>query len=116
MGWIGKLIGGAMGLAIGGPLGMIAGIDFENLFDRAGQFSTNQEGPDPFVQGSRLSTEQQSQMVFFVGAFSMLARMATADGRMVPEEQQKVRVPSNVNLKLESPGQAWRPSRVPCRN
>lgn len=93
-----------MGLAIGGPLGMIAGIAFGNLFDRAGQFSTNQEGPDPFVQGSRLSTEQQSQMVFFVGAFSMLARMATADGRMVPEEQQKVEEFIQRDLKLDPQG------------
>ena len=97
MGWIGKLIGGAMGLAIGGPLGMIAGIAFGNLFDRAGQMSGQQEGSIPFGDMNRLSAEQQSQMVFFVGAFSMLARIATVDGRLLPEEQQNSTRISHMN-------------------
>lgn len=101
MGWIGKLIGGAMGLAIGGPLGMIAGIAFGNLFDRAGQLSGQQEGSIPFGDMNRLSAEQQSQMVFFVGAFSMLARIATVDGRLLPEEQQKVEEFIQRDLKLD---------------
>jgi DnaJ like chaperone protein len=102
MGWIGKLIGGAMGLAMGGPLGMIAGIAFGNLFDRASQFTTSQENSaDPFGSQGRLSAEQQSQMVFFVGAFSMLARMATIDGRLLPEEQQKVEEFIQRDLKLD---------------
>lgn len=98
MGWIGKLIGGAMGLAIGGPLGMIAGIAFGNLFDRAGQF-TIQDGP---ADTGNFSAEQQSQMVFFVGAFSMLARIATVDGRLLPEEQRKVEEFIQRDLKLDA--------------
>lgn len=102
MGWIGKLIGGAMGLAIGGPLGMIAGIAFGNLFDRASQFTVSQDGSaDPFGSSASLSAEQQAQMVFFVGSFSMLARMATVDGRLLPEEQQKVEEFIQRDLKLD---------------
>lgn len=101
MGWMGKLIGGAMGLAIGGPLGMIAGIAFGNLFDRANQISYQGDSSDQPYRTDRLSTEQQSQMVFFVGAFSMLARMATVDGRLLPAEQQKVEEFIQHDLKLD---------------
>jgi DnaJ like chaperone protein len=99
MGWMGKLIGGAMGLAVGGPLGMIAGIAFGNLFDRAGTFSSSQDREIPFEQ--TMDPRQQSQMIFFVGAFSMLARMATVDGRLLPEEQKKVEEFINQDLKLD---------------
>jgi DnaJ like chaperone protein len=104
MGWIGKVIGGAVGWAIGGPLGMIAGVAFGNLFDRADQYTTGR-GPEetgPFSPESQnYSREQQSQMVFFVGAFSMLARIATVDGRLLPEEQRKVEEFIDQDLKLD---------------
>jgi DnaJ like chaperone protein len=103
MGWIGKVIGGAVGWAIGGPLGMIAGVAFGNLFDRAEQFTTDRgfqsDTPSPGAGG--YSREQQSQMVFFVGAFSMLARIATIDGRLVVEEQRKVEEFIDQDLKLD---------------
>lgn len=90
-----------MGLAIGGPLGMIAGIAFGNLFDRANQSPYQVDGSDPFQRADRLSSEQQSQMVFFVASFSMLARMATVDGRLLPAEQQKVEEFIQHDLKLD---------------
>lgn len=81
MAWLGKIIGGTMGLFLGGPLGLIAGIAFGNLFDSAGR-----------PRGERLSGSpiDQTQMVFFVGAFSMLAKMVTSDGSMVSQERAKV--------------------------
>jgi len=104
MGWIGKLIGGAIGWVIGGPLGLIAGIAFGNLFDRAGHISMDQgqAGPGGAFQSQSYSREQQSQMVFFVGAFSMLARLATVDGRLLPEEQKKVEEFIDQDLKLDA--------------
>lgn len=101
MGWMGKLIGGAMGLAVGGPLGMIAGIAFGNLFDRANVYTTTQDRSIPFGSDSTMNAQQQSQMIFFVGAFSMLARMATVDGRLLPEEQRKVEEFISQDLKLD---------------
>lgn len=101
MGWMGKLIGGAMGLAIGGPLGMIAGIAFGNLFDRASQVSTGQEQATFGYDSQTMNPHQQSQMIFFVGAFSMLAKLATVDGRLLPEEQNKIEEFINRDLKLD---------------
>lgn len=98
---MGKLIGGAMGLAIGGPLGMIAGIAFGNLFDRASVYTTTQDTSIPFGSDATMDAQQRSQMIFFVGAFSMLARMATVDGRLLPEEQKKVDEFINQDLKLD---------------
>ena len=81
MSWLGKIIGGTMGLFLGGPLGLIAGVAFGNLFDSAGRVRTD---------SASISTTDQTQMVFFVGAFSMLAKVATSDGSMVAQERAKV--------------------------
>ncbi len=105
MGWMGKVIGGAMGFAFGGPLGMIAGIAFGNLFDRASLATTTQEQSIPFGRdASTMDRQQQSQMIFFVGAFSMLARIATVDGRLLPEEQRKIEEFIDHDLKLDMQG------------
>ena len=103
MGWIGKLIGGAIGLGLGGPLGLIAGVAFGNLFDRASQYTTSTK-TEAYQQ--QFSPEQQSQMVFFIGAFSMLARIATVDGRLVPEEQAKINEFIDKDLKLDAQSKA----------
>ncbi len=84
MAWLGKIIGGTMGLFIGGPLGLIAGIAFGNLFDSASRVDPNR------IESSTFSSVDQTQMIFFVGAFSMLAKMATSDGSMVSSERAKV--------------------------
>ncbi|MFA5468554.1 MAG: TerB family tellurite resistance protein [Sphaerochaetaceae bacterium] len=99
MGWIGKVVGGALGLAMGGPLGMIAGVAFGNLFDRTAQKREETYTPS-----------QQSQMVYFVATFSMLAKMATADGRFVTEERRKVEefIERDLKLDTESKTAAWR--------
>ncbi|WP_320129097.1 TerB family tellurite resistance protein [uncultured Sphaerochaeta sp.] len=77
----------------GGPLGMIAGIAFGHMFDKAGEFppGTSQQN-NPYQDGIGIfnSAQDQSQMIFFVGAFSMLARLASVDGRVTGSEQQKV--------------------------
>lgn len=79
MGWLGKIVGGTLGFAIGGPLGAIAGAALGHTFDVGG---------DPYYEDEthRLSYHEQAQMTFFVGAFSMLAKLARVDGRITPEE------------------------------
>ncbi len=83
MGWLGKLVGGTLGFALGGPLGAIAGAALGHTFD----VDDNKYYED---KTHRLSYHEQAQMVFFVGAFSMLAKLAKADGRISPEEIKTV--------------------------
>lgn len=91
MAWLGKIIGGTMGLFLGGPLGLIAGVAFGNLFDSAGRTRDERFTASPI---------DQTQMVFFVGAFSMLAKMVTSDGSMVAQERAKVEEFISKDLRL----------------
>ena len=94
MAWLGKIVGGTMGLFLGGPLGLIAGIAFGNLFDSSSRTASHGDGYSEFTH------TDQTKMVFFVGAFSMLAKIATADGSMVQQERQKVEEFITRDLKL----------------
>jgi len=84
MAWLGKLFGGTFGFMFGGPLGMIAGIAFGHMFDKAGDVGSTQ------TTRSSYTTLDREQMLFFVGAFSMLARIASSDGSVSSHERQKV--------------------------
>jgi len=83
MAWFGKLIGGSIGLLFGGPLGMIAGIAFGHMFDKAGMLPEQQ-------RTGYASALDQRQMLFFVGAFSMLAKVAAIDGEITKAERERV--------------------------
>ncbi len=84
MAWLGKLFGGTFGFMFGGPLGMIAGIAFGHMFDKAGDVGSTQATKGTYT------TLDREQMLFFVGAFSMLARIASSDGSVSSHERQKV--------------------------
>ena len=97
MGWLGKIVGGTIGFALGGPLGAIAGAALGHTFDVK----------DARHYGGRahqLSYHEQAQMTFFVAAFSMLAKLTKADGRISPEEIQAVEnfMAHDLNLSPES--------------
>ncbi|MBC2742024.1 MAG: TerB family tellurite resistance protein [Desulfosarcina sp.] len=79
MGWMGKLVGGTIGFALGGPLGAIFGAAFGHAFDTGSELDTASNH-------QRLSTVEQHQLIFFVAAFSMLAKLAQTDGRVTKEE------------------------------
>jgi DnaJ like chaperone protein len=82
MGWLGKTLGGTVGFALGGPIGAIAGVALGHTFDaNNGQYAERRK---------RLSYHEQAQMTFFVATFSMLAKLAEADGRVSPEEIQTI--------------------------
>jgi DnaJ like chaperone protein len=83
MSWLGKLIGGAIGFALGGPVGAIAGAVFGHGFDMDGDLRDED-------RQSVLSQNEQIQMVFFVAVFSMLAKMAKADGRICESEIETI--------------------------
>lgn len=98
MGWFGKIIGGILGFYLGGPLGLIAGAVFGHMYDKEKDASKGNRGSDRNYfnpqddQGYyfRNTGYSRSQMVFFVGAFSMLAKLASADGPVTPGARQKV--------------------------
>lgn len=80
MGFLGKLVGGTIGFAIGGPLGALAGAVFGHSFDKTGDFEHQIE------TGQLTNGQAQGQLIFFVGTFSMLAKLARCDGRITPQE------------------------------
>ena len=83
MGWLGKVIGGTIGFALGGPFGAVAGAVFGHAFDSSGP-TYLQDGRNKLSQG------EEAQMAFFLGAFSMLAKLAQADGRVSEEEMDSI--------------------------
>ena len=94
MSWIGKILGGLIGFFLGGPLGMIAGAVFGHMYDQSRSLSDDSDQED-YYSGNRFyyfrnTGYSRSQMVFFVGAFSMLAKLASADGEISDGARQKV--------------------------
>ncbi len=83
MGFVGKLIGGTIGFAMAGPLGAIAGAALGHAFDSNNQhyYTTDR---------ARLAPGEEAQFTFFVAAFSMLAKLAKADGRISREEVEAI--------------------------
>ena len=97
MGWMGKLVGGTIGFALGGPLGAIFGAAFGHAFDTGTALET--ENPR-----ERLSTTEQHQLTFFVAAFSMLAKLAQADGQVTREEIDSIEGFMARDLRLDPQG------------
>ncbi len=87
MSWFGKMVGGTIGLVMGGPLGAIAGGAIgHHLFDK--------EHPGDAARGgdhfTRTSPAEQRQMTFFLALFSILGKLAKADGRVTREEGEEI--------------------------
>ncbi|MCU0598709.1 MAG: co-chaperone DjlA [Desulfobacterales bacterium] len=95
MGWLGKVIGGTIGLALAGPVGAVAGAVFGHMFD-------SDESQRLFQGNKALTPDERAQMTFFVASFSMLAKIARADGRVVDSEITSVRRFMSEDLKLNS--------------
>lgn len=88
MSWLGKMIGGTIGLALGGPLGAVAGAAFGHAFvDRREEEYLRSI---PGRKGPGLSSNEEAQLVFFTAAFSMLAKISKADGRISEAEIKAV--------------------------
>jgi DnaJ like chaperone protein len=83
MGWLGKVVGGAIGFALGGPVGAVAGAVFGHAFDKDGSELNRDER-------RHLSGNEEAQMTFFVAAFSMLAKLSKADGRVCQDEIESI--------------------------
>lgn len=91
MAWWGAGIGGTIGLMFGGPIGAIIGAGI-------GSSMTKDQQPDQ----ENLGSGQQRQIGFLVAAFSMLAKMAKADGSVSKEEVAFVERFINQELDLDA--------------
>lgn len=95
MGFIGKLLGGTIGFALGGPLGALAGAVFGHTFDQT------DDSPTLFDAGYGQGGAARAQLTFFVGTFSMLAKLARSDGRITPQEVDAIERFMAVDLGLD---------------
>jgi len=78
MGWFGKLTFGTVGLLFGGPLGAIAGAALgHHLVDKDGNHQTYDRAFIPV---------EQAQAAYFISMFSILGKLAKADGVVNSEE------------------------------
>ncbi|MGD1823264.1 MAG: co-chaperone DjlA [Pleomorphochaeta sp.] len=104
MAWFGKVIGGLVGFTLGGPLGMIAGIAFGNLFDNADNYNNNSYSQTKYYEFGqrRMNRVEQRNMLFFVGVFSLLARLSQADSKVSDEERAAVNKFIENDLGLDS--------------
>lgn len=87
MSWIGKIVGGSIGFTFGGPLGAVAGAAIGHGFD----VMADHDAPRT-TQRARggLNPLEETQSIFFVTTFSLLAKMAKADGVVTRDEVQIV--------------------------
>lgn len=66
MSWLGKILGGGLGFAIGGPIGAVLGAALGHAAVDSG--------------GGVLSTAERKHSIYFTAVFSMLGKLAKADG------------------------------------
>jgi DnaJ like chaperone protein len=79
MGWFSTIIGGGIGAVIAGPFGAIIGAAIGSSLGNAGQGAISSGRGQIFEA-------QQRQALFFTAAFSMVGKLAKADGRVCEEE------------------------------
>lgn len=83
MSWFGKVFGGTFGLFLGGPLGAVAGAALGHLFfDSAKEQIRDEQGEGPRFTASA----ERAQAAYFIALFSLLGKIAKADGRVTKDE------------------------------
>lgn len=69
MSWLGKILGGGLGMMMGGPIGAVLGaVIGHHTLDKGG--------------GIHFSPLESRQSMYFTAVFSMLGKLAKADGRV----------------------------------
>ncbi len=96
MAWLGKFIGGIVGLTFGGPLGALAGAALGHaFFDDKKKFSK--------ANVFRNETEKKNS-IFFISTFACLGKLASADGNVSDDEIKVLEkfIRENLNMPPES--------------
>ena len=94
MGLMGSIFGGAIGFSLGGPLGALLGAAVGHKLG---------EG----ARGKVADLRQQAQAAFFITSFSMLAKLAKADGQVSDEEIDLVKRFMKDQLRLSAEDQDY---------
>lgn len=92
MSWMGKILGGGLGFLVGGPLGAVLGVV-------AGHHTLDSGGQG----GGLFSALENKQSIYFTATFSMLGKLAKADGVVTQQEVDVVDRVMRENLKLQGP-------------
>ena len=82
MSWWGKVIGGAFGFALGGPIGALLGASIGHTFDKG------LNGIDAGASLGSSADQERIQAAFFTATFSIMGRIAKADGQVSKHEIQ----------------------------
>jgi DnaJ like chaperone protein len=93
MSWFGKLLGGTIGLMMGGPLGAIAGGALgHHLFDKEMDRQIHRGTGGGAAGGTFFgrSSLEQRQAAYFLTLFSLLGKLAKADGQVTRAEGDMV--------------------------
>jgi len=94
MSFMGQFIGGSIGFMLGGPIGAVLGCVV------GGSMSKN-------ASSGRLGSNAKMQLTFFGATFSMLGKMAAADGNVSESEKQMVENFMRVQMKLNQTTRAF---------
>lgn len=82
----GKVIGGAAGFVLGGPLGAMMGVMAGNVYDKKKKISTShKELPNRKKQFHEISS-QEKQHIFALSVISLTAKLAKSDGEVTQDE------------------------------
>lgn len=105
MGWFGKMIGAAIGFVWGGPIGAMIGAAIGHQFDRSDtSFSWHTSTTE---WNDWENTRNEANIAFFVSVFSMLAKMAKADGKVSQAEINSVEAFMRNQLNLDAQGRSF---------
>ncbi len=83
MSWWGKIIGGAFGYMLVGPLGAVLGAALGHNLDRGLDSLPDDDAPIP---GPRRGSQERVQTAFFTATFSVMGNLSKADGQVSREE------------------------------
>ena len=91
MSWFGTILGSSIGFLFGGPLGAIGGAALGHIFlDRRGGGATGGGGQRGGAGRGGFYAHQQRQAGYFVALFSLIGKIAAADGKVTGPERRLV--------------------------
>lgn len=87
MSWLSGIIGGGIGAMVAGPFGAVIGAAIGSSL--GGQRAVGSGYAEP--GRASIPEAQRRQAIFFTAAFSMVGKLAKADGRICPDEIAAIR-------------------------